>query len=157
MKDFITKKDKHYKNYADGIMTLFRSLKYGINPCCDKTDLDLLAMRYELAYWQTSGDYSTLSELKSNYKKWLPINIAVGDEEICYFNINVNNYNGVGKSFHITPASALWTLVHNLEFSPNVTTTDESGQEIQGTIVYVNDTTVNVVFSQPVAGWAYLS
>jgi hypothetical protein len=156
MKDFITKKDKYFKDYANAIMTQFRSLKYGISSCCEKINLDLVTMRYELSYWQTSGDYSTLSELKSNYKKWLPINVA-GDEEVCYFNINVNNYSGVGKSYHITPASSLWVLTHDLEFSPNVTTTDESGQEIQGTVVYVNATTVNVVFSTPVAGWAYLS
>lgn len=156
MKDFITKKEKYFKNYADSIMNEFRSLKYGIHACCDKYDLDLVTMRYELASWQSSGDYSTLSELRSNYKKWLPINVA-GDEEICYYNININNYTGVGKSFHITPAASTWILVHDLEFSPNVATTDESGQEIQGTVVYVNDTTVNVIFSQPVAGWAYLS
>ena len=155
MKNYLAHKDKYNKKFADAIMDVFRNKRYGITACHNDGNMDLITMRKELIDWQSSGDYSSFCDIATNYKKWLPINMC--HDDVCYVNININNYNGVGKSFHITPASALWTLTHDLEFNPNVTTTDESGQEIQGTIVYVNDTTVNVIFSQPVAGWAYLS
>jgi hypothetical protein len=156
MKDFQTKKDKYFTNYANTVVTHFRKMKYGINPCCQKSDENLTFIRYELAIWQSSGDFSTISNIKRNYRIWMPKDSCATDNNtICYFNVNVNN--NVAKSFHISPARTVWTLVHDLEFVPNVTTTDESGQEIMGTVVYTNATTITITFSQPVAGWAYLS
>ena len=80
----------------------------------------------------------------------------------CITTINVNpeiniNENTGAVSYHITPAQATWTFVHGLGFNPNITTTDENGQQIFGTVTYLNNTTVQITFSQPVAGWAYLS
>jgi hypothetical protein len=153
MKDFAAKKEKYFCDFASLMTAKFLKMKYGVANCVVQKDPDLITMRYELAVWQSSGDFSSLSEVRTNSKKWLPINLLCDD--IC--NITVINNNGEGKSFHITPAQSVWTLVHDLSFVPNVTTTDENGQEILGTVVYVNDTTITVTFSQPVAGWAYLS
>ena len=157
MKDFLTKKDKYFINYGDAVMTEFRRMKYGINPCCHKNDLDLITMRYEIAAWQSSGDFSTIAEVKTNYRIWLPKEECITENNnICYINVNVNN-NNIAKSYHISPAQLVWTLTHDLTFTPNVTTTDESGQEISGVVVYVNPTTIQITFTTPVAGWAYLS
>jgi hypothetical protein len=153
MKNFATKKEKYFCDFGDLMNASFLKMKYGVANCRTLKDPDLITMRYELAVWQSSGDFSSLSEVRSNSKKWLPINVMCDD--IC--NITVINNNGVGKSFHITPPQTVWTLVHDLPFNPNVTTTDENGQEILGTVVYANDTTIIVTFSQPVSGWAYLS
>ena len=156
MKDFQTKKDKYFIDYANAVMTEFRKMKYGINPCCHKSDLNLISMRYELAEWQSSGDFSTISKVKRNYRIWMPKDsCATENNSICYFNVNINN--NVAKSYHIFPAQLVWTLTHDLEFVPNVTTTDEGGEEISGSVQYINDTTIQITFSQPVSGWAYLS
>lgn len=158
MKDFITKKDKYFMDYGDAILTEFRKMKYGISPCCHKDDLDLISIRYELAKWQTSGDFSTIAQAKTNCKTWVLKNNCLEDYEgICYININVNNNDNIAKSYHVFPAQTVWTLTYDLKFTPNVTTTDEDGQEISGTVVYLNSTTVQITFSSPVSGWAYLS
>lgn len=156
MKNYLYKKHKYDVNFSNVIMEKFRSLRYGIKSCNRNQDADLAIMRYELATWQSSGDYSNLSEVRSNYKKWMPVNLC--EDDMCYININISpECDKCTKSFNITPAQSVWTLVHNLGFNPNVTTTDESHQEIVGTIVYVNSNTLTVTFSQAVAGWAYLS
>jgi hypothetical protein len=80
----------------------------------------------------------------------------------CITRINVNpeiniNDNTGARSFHISPAQAVWYFIHGLGFNPNVTTTDENGQEILGILQYIDINTIQITFSQPVAGWAYLS
>lgn len=156
MKNYLEKKDKYFKNYASAVVTNFRNIRYGITACCNNLeDFDLAFMRYELSKWQSSGDYCSLSEIRSNYKKWLPVNLC--SDDMCYININVNECDKCAKSFHITLPQSTWTLVHNLGFNPSVTTTDNDGQEILGIVNYVDSNTVTITFSEPVIGWAYIS
>ena len=153
MKDFASKDSKYFCNYADAISDKFKKLRYGISPCCNKEDFDLTFMRYELATWQTSLDYSTMSQIKTRLRKWLPINLD--DNNLCSVNINITE--SAGAAFKIDPAVDVWIVHHTLPFVPNVTTTDLTRKEIQGTVEYPNDTTVKITFSSPVAGWVYLS
>jgi len=153
MKNYLKHKDKYNSKFASTILNKYKSLKFGVSSCGYKDDYDLIVMRKELVDWQSSGDYSTISEVQTNYKKWLPLNISADD--MCYININVNDVGG--KSYHITPPELVWSITHNFTFTPNVTTTDESGQEISGTVVYLNDKNITITFSEPVSGWAYLS
>lgn len=62
-------------------------------------------------------------------------------------------------SYHHTQVSSstMWEITHNLGFFPNVTTQDESGYDIVGAISYIDEDTLQVVFSSAVAGDAYLS
>lgn len=153
MKNYVSKKEKYFCKYADAISGVFRKVRYGIASCCPKEDLDLITMRYELAMWQSSSDFSSISELETFYPNLVPY--LIKDDAMCFVNINV--VKGAGESFKIDPAVATWVINHNLLFTPNVTTTDLLGQEIQGTVQYINSSTINVVFSTPVSGWAYLS
>lgn len=155
MKNYAEKKDRYNKNFADAISSQFRSLKYGVTSCKKSQDLDLAIMRKELADWQSSGDYSSLSEIKSNYKKWLPVNLC--EDDMCYININVNDCNKCAKSYHVTTPSQVWTFNHNLGFNPNVTTTDDNHEEIVGVVEYLTDNIVKITFSQAITGWAYIS
>lgn len=54
-------------------------------------------------------------------------------------------------------SSAVWTITHNLNFYPNVTTMDSAGAVCEGEIEYLNRNTVRVTFSSPFSGEAYLS
>lgn len=155
MKNYAERKDKYYSKFADAMESTFRTLKYGIAPCCKTTDFDLIYMRYELAKWQSSGDYSSLSEIKSNYKRWMPVQLCADD--MCYININVNDFEKVAKSYHISPAQSVWLITHDLGFNPNVTTTNDAGEEIVGLVEYLSDNTLQITFSEAVSGWAYLS
>jgi len=56
-----------------------------------------------------------------------------------------------------TPAT-IWVIEHGLEFVPgNELLTDLEGNEIEGVTRVVNINTIQVEFSEPVAGYAYLS
>ena len=54
-------------------------------------------------------------------------------------------------------ASATWTIVHNLDFFPNVTVVDSGGTIVEGEIAYTNRNQVVLTFSASFSGKAYLS
>lgn len=156
MKSYIDKADRYNKEFADAMVSLMRNKRYGISTCIPQKDLDLLTMRKELVDWQTSGDYTPMSAIKTNYKKWLPVKFC--EEDMCYVNININNTpESVSKSYRVTPAQTIWIFTHSLGFFPNVTTTNDDNEEIVGTVTYIDIDTLQIEFSSAVSGWAYLS
>jgi hypothetical protein len=50
-----------------------------------------------------------------------------------------------------------WTIVHNLNFFPNVTVFDSGGSQVEGTVTHTNETTVTLTFSSAISGKAHLS
>ncbi len=72
-------------------------------------------------------------------------------------NPNVTIINGGSYQYYVPTPAAVWTITHNLGFVPNVLTTDVSGNEISGVVTDANTVTVEITFSEPVAGYAYLS
>lgn len=55
-----------------------------------------------------------------------------------------------------TPSSE-WTIVHNLEFVPNITVVDTAGSVVEGDYSYPNENTIIATFIGGFAGKAYLS
>lgn len=158
MRSYLTQKDKYTVDYTDSMMRKYRNLKYGVSSCRTELDSDLAAIRFEIVQWQSSPDFSVTSECKTDTKSWLPMNLGgEGCQELCNITIINNNNVGAGATYNITPAKTVWVLTHALTFVPNVTTTDLVGQQIMGTVVYTNSTTITITFSTPVSGWAYLS
>lgn len=54
-------------------------------------------------------------------------------------------------------SSNSWTIVHNLNFYPNVTVIDSAGTVVEGEISYTSRNTLIVTFSGSFSGNAYLS
>jgi hypothetical protein len=54
-------------------------------------------------------------------------------------------------------ASALWTVDHNLNRHPSVTTTNVTGGVINGTVSYINNNTVTIKFTPARTGFAYFN
>jgi hypothetical protein len=54
-----------------------------------------------------------------------------------------------------TPAS-VWTVVHNLGTFPNVTVLDSTGSQVMGDLLYLDGNSVQLTFSAPFSGVAYL-
>jgi hypothetical protein len=50
-----------------------------------------------------------------------------------------------------------WTIVHNLNFKPNVTIMDSAGSIVEGEIEYLDNNSVRLTFSYAFSGNAYLS
>lgn len=72
--------------------------------------------------------------------------------------INIDNTNVDKFVFKQETASAVWLVEHNLEFVPgNELITDLEGNEIDGVTRVVDINTIQIEFSEPVAGYAYLS
>jgi hypothetical protein len=76
-------------------------------------------------------------------------NITVNPE------ININRNNEF--TFEQLVASCSWLVTHNFGFVPNVYTTNLQGQEIEGVVTPVDANTIQINFSEDVAGYAYLS
>jgi hypothetical protein len=55
-----------------------------------------------------------------------------------------------------TPATT-WTVVHNLNFYPNVTIFNTADDQVEGNVAHTNETTLTITFSSALAGKAHLS
>ena len=54
-------------------------------------------------------------------------------------------------------ASSTWSVTHNLSKFPSVTIVDSAGDEVEGDIYYINNQSLNIVFSASFAGKVYLN
>jgi len=54
-------------------------------------------------------------------------------------------------------SSNSWTVVHNLDFYPNVTVFDSAGSMVEGSVTHSSKTTLTIAFSAAISGKAYLS
>lgn len=59
---------------------------------------------------------------------------------------------------HIQNSPALtWTVVHNLNFFPNVTVFDSGDSQVEGATTHIDETTLTISFSSAISGKAHLS
>lgn len=78
----------------------------------------------------------------------------------CVTRINLNptiNIDGGRYVFTQATAATTWIINHQLGFTPNVFAEDDMGTDIQGVITIIDNNTLHIDFSSPVAGKAYLS
>lgn len=54
-------------------------------------------------------------------------------------------------------ASNLWTVVHNLNFFPQLTVFDSAGSMVEGAVTHINNTTLTIAFSVAISGTVHLS
>lgn len=54
-------------------------------------------------------------------------------------------------------SSDTWEVVHNLGFYPNVTTMDSGGSIVEGELEHLSAYRLQITFSAPISGNAYLS
>lgn len=59
--------------------------------------------------------------------------------------------------FYQLSASALWHIVHSLGKFPDVVVIDSGGNNVIGTIDYIDMNTLDIVFSAPFGGTCYLN
>lgn len=54
-------------------------------------------------------------------------------------------------------AATVWTINHNLNRNPSVTTVDSAGNQIEGTVDYTSLDSLTITFTVAIAGYAYLN
>lgn len=79
----------------------------------------------------------------------------------CITRINLNpaiviNQNSSFQFTQSTP-STVWFIQHNMGIVPNVSTEDLDGNDIVGSVEIIDNNSLKIYFSEPVAGKAYLS
>lgn len=60
------------------------------------------------------------------------------------------------KHTQSTPLTT-WTVIHNLNFFPNVTVYDSANSQVEGNVIHSDETTLTINFSSAIAGKAHLS
>jgi len=63
----------------------------------------------------------------------------------------------VSYTHNQSSAASTWTVVHNLNFFPNVTVFDSADTQVEGNVVHTNETTLAITFSSAISGKAHLS
>ena len=65
--------------------------------------------------------------------------------------------NSMGQLHNQTSPSATWNILHTLNFIPNIIIVDTSGNVVEPEIQYLSANQIQAIFSQPMAGKAYVS
>lgn len=60
------------------------------------------------------------------------------------------------KHMQSTPL-VTWTVIHNLNFFPNVTVFDSGESQVEGSVTHIDETHLTITFSSAIAGKAHLS
>lgn len=63
----------------------------------------------------------------------------------------------VSYSHTQSATSTTWVIAHNLDFYPNVTVFNSSGEMVEGTVTHTSPSTLTITFSSAISGKAYLS
>lgn len=66
MKDYLSGKVNHYRNFADAVQKKFMQLRFGVKSCAAGFDLELSTIRKELADWQENNDCGLESAFNVN-------------------------------------------------------------------------------------------
>lgn len=149
------------REFTAEVYEKYQADAYGLTACGVSYDRDKAEERrlkiYLLSNYEDLLQGSANAEIKLID---LPERMAAVD----YGNIvNVTIYkteNTVGKySYeHIqSVASSTWNINHKLGFNPNVTAISNDGHAMIGDIVYIDKNNVQINFSYPLVGRAFLS
>ena len=90
------------------------------------------------------------------------INLTIDDEENIVLELSTYvPIGGGGSDLTYThtqsSASALWTITHNLGKRPSCQVFDSAGDEVEGNIRQLTNNSLQITFSAPFSGVAYLN
>ena len=93
--------------------------------------------------------------------------IVIEDLTIDYSNLTSSSSNAAIRikgsvslfsyTYNQQSAASTWNINHNLNYRPGVFATDYGGNIMEGDIIHIDTNNVQLNFSIPVTGYAYLS
>ena len=162
----LMKQIKVEQNFANQAYANFKSLKFGIASCC-YTDFQNALLQKELCDWLNSKSDQTVVATeeagifveplaKVNAKASMscpetPSNVCT----VLDLKDIIADNNTYTQCFGT--ASAVWTITHNLGKFPSVTIVDTSNIVVVGQVDYLSSNIVQITFSQPLDGCAFLN
>lgn len=89
-----------------------------------------------------------------------PVAVQAGQRstlEVLQVHLGMRGKDGVSSNYPHTQAiaNAVWTVPHNLNRHPSITTTDHLGNVIYGDVVYVDANIVQITHGSALIGFAY--
>lgn len=112
-------------------------------------------------YVKIEESYFYYHELPERFLLIPKTQLSISDQNPLYLNIESAYYsnNTIARNFTFTQttASAVWTIVHNLNQYPYMVAKDELGNTLIGDLVYTDANTITITFSSPQKGNAYLA
>lgn len=145
-------KNRYIVNFANAYYAEYKRMKHGIANCRTSGKLWLDQLRFDLI--QYGGDLDFCSQCVEVDLSKVKIDFPSGAGACC-------NVLPQGKNYVYTQdcnnPQAVWTIIHNLGFVPNVFIEDCTGCDIEGVVTVIDNNSLVITFTQPVAGKAYLS
>lgn len=156
------------KKFATAVYKNFMSLKYGFEPCCT-VDMEAAVIEKSLCDWE---ELKTKYEMPDTNNNIITCNTPSTSGGITWTTADINaliqrldiiettaleDEKDLSYVHDQPTAVATWVINHNLDKKPSVRIEDLANNDIIGEIQYVNDNTLRIEFSMPVAGTAYLN
>lgn len=101
----------------------------------------------------TAGSYTLVGQST-------PVAVQAGQQatlEVLQMHMGMRGLDGIASNYPHTQAiaSAVWTVPHNLNRRPSVTTTDNLGRVVYGDVTYVDANIVQITHGSALTGFAY--
>ena len=153
------------QNFAQQSYMVFRDIKFGITPACEG-NFESAAITHSISNWKYSKSFKRVwntnvdntyvaptSELNS-----IPATCPPTPTNVCTI-IDLENLINKGCTYTqcFTLPILVWTITHNLELFPSVTVADTNNTVVEAETIYINNNVIQITFSTPFAGCAYLN
>ena len=89
--------------------------------------------------------------------------LTITDDGVVYINIEalseklLKDFNDKTYEHRQNSPSKIWKIKHNLNKKPSATVTDSAGSQVIGDVIYIDNNNVELHFSAPFSGVAYLN
>ena len=86
-------------------------------------------------------------------------NIGLTSSQVISYNSNTNTVEYITLNYVHTQysASTTWNITHSLNRFPSVTVVDSGGSHVFGDVNYISSNQINIIFTAPFSGKAYLT
>lgn len=162
----LEKKIKIEQTFANQAYANFKEVKFGISACCF-TDFASAVLQKQLCDWLDSKSDKVVvaTEDKGVFVEPLAkVNLSASvscpsvPSNVCTV-LDLEDILADEGTFTrcFDSAASVWTITHNLGKYPSVTIVDTSSVIVVGEIDYLSTNQVQVTFSRPFAGCAFLN
>jgi len=154
------------KEFAQQAFTVFREIKFGITPCCFVNYEDSVASHF-ISEWKHSSSNKTVIgtnvagvfiEPLATVNDAASASCPTSPSNVCTIIELDSLINGGSTYTHCfnSPLQVV-TITHNLGKFPSVTIVDGNNQIVTGQVDYMNSNVIQVTFSIPFSGCAFLN
>jgi len=154
------------QNFANQAYANFKSVKFGISPCC-YTDLVNATIDKDLCDWKNSKSNkvivatnadSLFLEPIAQVNEDVSISCPVIPTNVCTI-LDLESILADTGTFTFCQDAPLatWTITHNLGKFPSVTVVDSGNSVVVGDIDYINSNVIKLNFNSAFAGCAFLN